>query len=179
LDEATGWYDYGARWYDPAVARFLSVDPLADHPKLVAHPTYSYAVNNPIRHNDPDGKCPPWICGALAGAAVEAGSQYLVNLAKGDGWLEAAGNIDGADVFAATVEGALKGLTNTKHLDDLDQVQRELRKSMNGSQRQADRLSKQADLTSTIKGNATTAAASATVISKTAEEVIKSYFGGN
>ncbi|WP_020535785.1 hypothetical protein [Lewinella cohaerens] len=59
----------------------------------------------------------------------------------------------GAGVLGEAVEGTLKGITNTKHLEELEQVQGELRKSMNGSKGQADRLSKQADLTSTIKGN--------------------------
>lgn len=46
--------DYGARWYDPVVGRFLSVDPLAE---LGASKTpYHFTSNNPINRIDPDGK---------------------------------------------------------------------------------------------------------------------------
>jgi len=52
-----GWYDYGFRWYDPAVARFVSVDPLAeDFAELT---TYQYAGNSPIANIDLDG-LEPW-----------------------------------------------------------------------------------------------------------------------
>ena len=52
---ALGWYAYGARMYDPAVARWTSVDPLADDPKNVAWSPYSSMWSNPIRYVDPDG----------------------------------------------------------------------------------------------------------------------------
>jgi RHS repeat-associated protein len=36
LDEETGLYYYGARYYDPRISIWLSVHPLAErHPKLV------------------------------------------------------------------------------------------------------------------------------------------------
>ena len=46
LNEELGLYDYGARWYDPAVGRFTGVDPIADHFPHAS--TYNYAENEPV-----------------------------------------------------------------------------------------------------------------------------------
>lgn len=40
------WYDYGARYYDPALGRFTGLDPIADQ---FAHVSpYNYAENEPV-----------------------------------------------------------------------------------------------------------------------------------
>ena len=51
-------YDFKARFYDPVIGRFLSVDPLSADEKQVWFSPYQFGWNNPIRFNDPDGKCP-------------------------------------------------------------------------------------------------------------------------
>ena len=63
LDEETGLYYYGARYYDPMISLWLSVDPLAGHPNQVDKTPYGYAWGNPVRLTDPDGRCPicPWL----------------------------------------------------------------------------------------------------------------------
>ena len=48
--DPTGMYDARARTYDPGTGRFLSQDPLP------AENLYTYAVNNPLRVNDPSGQ---------------------------------------------------------------------------------------------------------------------------
>ena len=50
LDETTGLYFFGARWYDPAVGRFISVSPLMPNEE-----EYAFCGNDPVNRFDGDG----------------------------------------------------------------------------------------------------------------------------
>ena len=51
---ALNWYNYGARWYDPAILRWNGVDKLAEKNNSVS--AYTFCHNNPVSRVDPDGK---------------------------------------------------------------------------------------------------------------------------
>ena len=51
LDDATQMYYYGARYYDPRISIFVSLDPLVEQ----TFEPYSYVGNNPIMFTDPTG----------------------------------------------------------------------------------------------------------------------------
>ncbi len=50
LQKELDWYDYGFRQYDPAIARFTTIDPLTV--KNNSQSGFVYAANNPIRFID-------------------------------------------------------------------------------------------------------------------------------
>jgi len=65
LDRATGLMYYEARYYEPVVGRFISVDPLAENPPSTVSGwlidpqslnSYAYTQNNPVKYIDPLGK---------------------------------------------------------------------------------------------------------------------------
>ncbi|MCS2684107.1 type IV secretion protein Rhs [Bacteroides thetaiotaomicron] len=54
FDEETGLYYYGARYYEPRLSLWMSIDPLSlDYPNMT---TYAYCSNNPIMATDVDGE---------------------------------------------------------------------------------------------------------------------------
>ena len=54
FDEETGMYYYGARYYEPRLSLWMSTDPMQEEYTTVT--TYSYAIDNPVKIIDPDGR---------------------------------------------------------------------------------------------------------------------------
>jgi RHS repeat-associated protein len=46
-------HDYRTRWYDAALGRWWSLDPMGE--KYTSSSSYNYALNNPIKYTDPTG----------------------------------------------------------------------------------------------------------------------------
>jgi len=71
LDEETGLYYYGARYYDPRSSVWISVDPLAEKYPNVS--SYVYCLDNPVKHVDPDGK---WVASVFLQGSIGVGVGY-------------------------------------------------------------------------------------------------------
>jgi RHS repeat-associated protein len=83
LDEDTGLYYYGARYYDPELARFLQPDSTVPDPEFSqAYNRYAYVYNNPLKFSDPTGQNPLLIAfiikGALIGGSIGAGVSAIM-----------------------------------------------------------------------------------------------------
>ena len=66
---------FGARWYEPEIGRFLSVDPvLFNEDNIFSFNRYAYANSNPYRFVDPDGRSPrlAWQVGLSLGVGLDA-----------------------------------------------------------------------------------------------------------
>ncbi|WPU97694.1 RHS repeat-associated core domain-containing protein [Mucilaginibacter sp. cycad4] len=102
LQEETGLYDYGARFYDPVIGRWGSVDPLVEDGQESTTP-YGYVFDDPVKLNDSDGRAPAGCCKMLTGATVggTAGGILTASLITG-------GAVAGGGT--ATVVGAPLGL---------------------------------------------------------------------
>jgi RHS repeat-associated protein len=105
FEQGLGLYDYGARWYDPELGRFLQPDPIVPQPfDPQSLNRTSYVLNNPLARIDPSGNTPavvPVIVGVLKVAdAIDTGIT-LVRAAAGDPTAQAEIAIDGAMGFAA------------------------------------------------------------------------------
>ena len=100
LNASIPFFDFGARMYNPAIARWTAADPLSEEYHGIS--PYVYCLENPISHIDDDGQMPQVVVGALIGAAVGG----IIAAAEGKNWRE----IGGAAVGGA-VEGALVSAT--------------------------------------------------------------------
>lgn len=73
-DQTTGLDYRGARYYDSDVARFLSLDPLAQ--EFPAWNPYSYVLGDPIALTDPNGEGPGDLFKTTDAAANDWGQTY-------------------------------------------------------------------------------------------------------
>jgi len=117
VETGTGLYDYGARWYDPAIGRFLAADSIVPNPgDSQALNRYMYVAGNPLKYTDPTGHffvpiAAMAVSGLIGGTAGFVGSvvgQVTGNLIAGKS-LEESLSINFNDVAVATAVGATAG----------------------------------------------------------------------
>ena len=123
LDEEIGldWYYFGARYYDPAIGRWLSVDPQAS--KYPSLSTYNYCGNNPTNAIDPDGEAFNLLAGGIGaaiGGFVAGGYEVYRQMDSGKSLSEVftGDNLQkvGASALGGAVAGGLTGLTMGSNL---------------------------------------------------------------
>jgi RHS repeat-associated protein len=73
--DATGFYNLGARYYEPSGGRFLSADPMGHSASISL---YDYANGDPVNFADPDGRVGKAIGGALGIRPPIGSSSYSV-----------------------------------------------------------------------------------------------------
>jgi RHS repeat-associated protein len=88
-DDVLGLGQFRARFYDPALGRFLGTDPQGQF-----HSPYLYAGNNPVQMVDPDGE---FVVPMVLGAAISVATNSISNA------------IDGRNLFDGIGRAALTG----------------------------------------------------------------------
>ncbi|MDH6311934.1 RHS repeat-associated protein [Parabacteroides sp. PFB2-10] len=130
-------YDFGARFYDPALGIFLTPDPLAE--KYYSTSPYAYCLNNPMRFVDPTGK---WIESAWDIFSLVTGAKNFVENVKqgnvGAAVVDAIGVVvDVAAVALPVVPGgagaAIKGVRAADKVVDATKAAKTVDKTANAT----------------------------------------------
>jgi RHS repeat-associated protein len=77
-DDATGLTYFGGRYYDPQVARFMSVDPVAFvDDNTMSFNRYLYVNNNPYKYVDPDGEFLNFVAKFVLDVGINVAVNYI------------------------------------------------------------------------------------------------------
>jgi len=119
LESGFGLLGYHARYYDPYLNRFVSSDTIVpDFSNPQSLNRYTYALNNPVKYNDPSGHCVWDACiveGALIGAGVALAIDFAVqvkqNMDAGMSFWDAGyhQNVNTQELAGATLLGVASG----------------------------------------------------------------------
>jgi RHS repeat-associated protein len=99
---ASGFYYFGYRFYDPATQRWLNRDPIGEEGGVNL---YGYVGNNPVGAIDPEGASPTLVTGAI-GAGIGALVGGGITAWNGGSWSEI-----GMSAGRGAIAGGVAGLT--------------------------------------------------------------------
>lgn len=101
-------YDYGMRFYDPRLGRFMSVDPIASkYPMLTP---YQFASNTPIQASDLDGK-EAFITNTMwSQAGITTATEQQLGCKPDDTYKSPNYNVSAADIEKVSGKSKMAGL---------------------------------------------------------------------
>ncbi len=162
------WYDYGARFYDPALGRWHVVDPAIENAHYDYSP-YAYVYNNPLRFLDPFG------LDSIDAQAITIAAQNAVNAVT--------------ETYGSTsaqcnrgVNTAFEELTGSEELSDLDAngIVNQMEESDNFETVEQDNVQTDVDDgTLIVAGKAESSGSGHVVLAVPGDEVSSTSWGGS
>ncbi|MFA5252667.1 MAG: RHS repeat-associated core domain-containing protein, partial [Phycisphaerae bacterium] len=104
LDEETGLYFYGSRYYDAELGRFIQPDTIVQDASSQSLNRYTYCVNNPLKFTDPTGHFISLVIAAFVSMMTVQTLAYVAATAFISGAITAA---QGGNFWRGVANGAM------------------------------------------------------------------------